>query len=146
MKSDDEIMRVERRVGVRGTVNTPMNGNKNLLQSPLTAHRRFSGSGKAHFWYHEATLIVALRRRGEKTLKEKQRTREEGGDCRRWGKERARMESRYNCYILLVTCHSRGSQLQERERSRDAAAPRRCSKVYTAVNSNVYTTTFFATA
>ena len=34
---------------IRGTVNTPMNGNKNLLQPPLTAGRRFSDSGKGHF-------------------------------------------------------------------------------------------------
>jgi len=54
--------------------------------------RQFLDSGKGHFWYHEATLIVALRRQsasdggsGGKVLKEAETDWEREGNAGRGG-------------------------------------------------------------
>lgn len=58
-------------------------------------------------------VTKAARVRGRRSS----RTRGPRRRRRLWRRERRpgeRTESRYNCYILLVTCHSRGSQLRVR--------------------------------
>lgn len=111
MEEKKRLKKKKKRADVQGIVNTPIPGNKNLLLLPLMGSRQFLDSGKGHFWYHEATLIVVLRRRsafnggsgGEGV---------EGGwshgkrrQCwsRRWRRVKVeeRMKWRYNCYILL---------------------------------------------